>query len=1620
MKINQSKIIVLILLLASTQAAKPSITKVKDFPEFVVTPEQTVSLPITSYFDKTVENLKYKIDPTTTGVEIDGLMSKVLQQTPKSHILKNCTQIRAAKFKDITRSFALCNKGTEIWELDGIGYLNGVIQEPKLKKNGTADNKKKIPFNSTITSFKCTSMSLIRQEKNNLSYAIYCKGTYKKDKTSKEVSKILIPTVQFILADNAKATDPLTINFYKQTNEGYTIDSDATADHDDLVTIISGDKSGFIFDQFQTKTKKGFSVFQKKSLDQSKSSELQYRTYIKFTDIKKKDGKAGGIDTKFIFSTLTNMTPTSTSNYVILSGSIPDASGGSKLAVYKVSFKTQTAKAPYHTDFKVEASNTSVLLKKADWVDFTNIFVGSSFKNTYVKLNVLTFNRQQIFAFKIADLSSYTDKASTDVDIKNISMFNKLNLTKESADSFPRYLNGMNSSFDVHHFIVYTKGKKKKLITRSRIYKTMSEIEVPDFISLSYVDQKDQLVIPTNIMLYYFVFTDRIEYYELHKDVALKLKGSDIKKSDKIKLKVSSYTTDVAKELEIPISIKKLSSWNDQPSIDNLEMNQALTYGKGWIDIPLGQDNIHGNAAKVLVTAEGRSENQIEISMANLRKFNMEFNPKPASIDGIIPLNKVNSSTSKEYYFAYMKNPSGSKEKKHKWWVFECTDLEANKCIQSSKGSIDAAKYTLRQIGFVQDKSKVPSFSILAENIEKSQKNLVSLFFKLVDSAEQKTFLSAEYKYATVDGMKVQSITQSDDNTYMISAYKDSSDKKQNSLAIWKVNNDLKLEMIDPKLEVTSTTKYIVNNGAFVHMTDSAKVQNTDEGWSYLRYLTYTDTKGNMGIRRDRFKKDKTNYVKESENIKNNWPLYTGTGLTTCMLRDEALIIDKAKKVIVFKTFGNIRSGTISFKFDDLQLKSVLETVCLGTHAQILYYSTKEDVRLMTIDGDTPDESDEKIHSIVKLPNKDLNGLHALKKGKKIMTTLFKSQLSIASDKLFVVTNLDGPTLKVQTDGLSADVDVKIKAQAGNEGASSPEKIFQLKFVKNDMQCKLKNNASKSNKFNPEVGKWIDMEKFAIITGPTIDIGLKVEKDEDKTELAKLNFQGRKYKYYETNVTDKKNDQKEIIQVGDFVMSIHDQQKVFILYKSSPSKPKGDAQTHFLQDGIATGKAISQLTAFKVSDTVSIFGFNYETKVYLFSVSAVKSTSATTLKVAKLIEYTKSAGTLKWFLIGDKLNAFIIEVTNSLTASYVINWYKYDPNNTKIPLTLKKKHSIDDSMVRKHKSFSFIRNKDNHISILTYTDKSTKVNFMQVITKADGTMNTKKFKPFNIIDQKNDKIKMFLKSVSCKEKSPTTNQLVCLIAPSDAGVFIYEMSYTIGDPAKTTLEKAPVSDVKQVMELKTIPNYSFHSGNIGGGDDHVLCLKRNEISKSKTPGILDSYYILVTYAKQSKGYAFSVLGNEDLYGKGINPTIPPAYFYNTSTDTKLLYVGNPLDSTASKAQIKVFNIKSMQIQVKKTSSAARLLEETKSSDVDFSKIQVDVKSVDSTKKPTEKLSLKQIIDQNNKEEIITRSSVWIWILVIILIVGGVLAAALFIGKKKNGNAGEEDIQVKNGTYEVEL
>ena len=99
---------------------------------------------------------------------------------------------------------------------------------------------------------------------------------------------------------------------------------------------------------------------------------------------------------------------------------------------------------------------------------------------------------------------------------------------------------------------------------------------------------------------------------------------------------------------------------------------------------------------------------------------------------------------------------------------------------------------------------------------------------------------------------------------------------------------------------------------------------------------------------------------------------------------------------------------------------------------------------------------------------------------------------------------MNGPTLRVDTSGLDSDAVVKINAQAAFGGQKCEEKQIAIKLVKYEFIPKLENKASKENTVDFTPGKWVDLERYAVVTGPLADLTLKSEKPEDAALLSNL------------------------------------------------------------------------------------------------------------------------------------------------------------------------------------------------------------------------------------------------------------------------------------------------------------------------------------------------------------------------------------------------------------------------------------------------------------------------------------------------------------------------------------
>jgi hypothetical protein len=95
--------------------------------------------------------------------------------------------------------------------------------------------------------------------------------------------------------------------------------------------------------------------------------------------------------------------------------------------------------------------------------------------------------------------------------------------------------------------------------------------------------------------------------------------------ADSFKLKVESFTENIATPPEYEFKVSKMTKWNDKASVSNFEINEVCTYGGYWIDVPLGEENISGNAVSVDITSADRTKEQLDVKMTHLRNFDMKF-----------------------------------------------------------------------------------------------------------------------------------------------------------------------------------------------------------------------------------------------------------------------------------------------------------------------------------------------------------------------------------------------------------------------------------------------------------------------------------------------------------------------------------------------------------------------------------------------------------------------------------------------------------------------------------------------------------------------------------------------------------------------------------------------------------------------------------------------------------------------------------------------------------------------------------------------------------------------------------------------------------------------------------
>jgi hypothetical protein len=148
----------------------------------------------------------------------------------------------------------------------------------------------------------------------------------------------------------------------------------------------------------------------------------------------------------------------------------------------------------------------------------------------------------------------------------------------------------------------------------------------------------------------------------------------------------------------------------------------------------------------------------------------------------------------------------------------------------------------------------------------------------------------------------------------------------------------------------------------------------------------------------------------------------------------------------------------------------------------------------MTIYGDQSLNSLSKIHSIVKLDGNTFKSFSTSVVENMAYTTVSTmANMATTTGNMLDTLNLNGPSFKVDLEGVTSDLTVTIKAKPAYKDIFEGDKKFEIKNIEDSWVNTLKNLATPEKKPTFTVNTATDIEEYLQITGAVVDLTITGE-----------------------------------------------------------------------------------------------------------------------------------------------------------------------------------------------------------------------------------------------------------------------------------------------------------------------------------------------------------------------------------------------------------------------------------------------------------------------------------------------------------------------------------------------
>ena len=309
-----------------------------------------------------------------------------------------------------------------------------------------------------------------------------------------------------------------------------------------------------------------------------------------------------------------------------------------------------------------------------------------------------------------------------------------------------------------------------------------------------------------------------------------------------------------------------------------------------------------------------------------------------------------------------------------------------------------------------------------------------------------------------------------------------------------------------------------------------------------------------------------------------------------CPIRHDVMLFNPRTRQITAVTWNNLRGipSYSSFKmpFTEYGLVYALQMICIPERAlvQVLAVSSNKDKFVITYRGSEAHNSARRVHSVVKVDSN--TNFIDYGPGSNFILTVANVEGGNDAKRTFIQTYDNGPHIYVDNANISSNYSIKM---AVSTGASNAEETVSVELIQPTLVAAPKPVGS----FPIKQGSFIFLEDYANISGPVLDIVISGE-TKDAVNVTKRNNRNRGFNTGEVAKPDK------LVVERDFLAVLH--RGVSIKLYGDPAIILEDSEAPTLIDIMTGAVRDFAMTRYGMAEQAAVVVKEFSNSQYQYSI----------------------------------------------------------------------------------------------------------------------------------------------------------------------------------------------------------------------------------------------------------------------------------------------------------------------------------------------------------------------------------------------------------------------------------